>query len=398
VRRMSESIQVTVEEIRLQNFRAFENARLQLSDLTFLVGRNGAGKSSLLDAVDLLRQATSESLENALDGRGGLTKVQRLRAAPGPNSPMGIAIVFSIALLGDRRIRVLYGFEVQGDPKGGTHVRERLQSEGQVYFDRQDETFTSTLSDRVSPPVGNLVLPLVARTDTLWAAVLDAVRNLRAYELSPAHMAAAPKIGEATYLARDGANAGDVLKAVQSTPAHRWVLDRIKLVADGLVDVRADALMGRRVLHFVQSQGANQIELDASQVSQGTLRSLGILLALRQVQIPSLVLLDEIENSIHPGALSLILEAALASTDGARVVLTTHSPEVLSHPSVVAERVRLIEWRDGTSQIFRLSAETEAAVNSIDTVGWMLRSNALWPAPAPELFVGDVLDLGQTLE
>jgi predicted ATPase len=70
---MSESIQVTVEEIRLQNFRAFENARLQLSDLTFLVGRNGAGKSSLLDAVDLLRQSTSESLENALDGRGGLT-------------------------------------------------------------------------------------------------------------------------------------------------------------------------------------------------------------------------------------------------------------------------------------------------------------------------------------
>jgi predicted ATPase len=395
---MSESIQVTVEEIRLQNFRAFENARLQLSDLTFLVGRNGAGKSSLLDAVDLLRQSTSESLENALDGRGGLTKVRRLRGGPGPDSPMGVAIVFSIALLGDRKIRALYGFEVQGEPKGGTHVRERFQGEGQTYFDRQDEHFTSTLSDRVSPPVGNLVLPLVARTDTLWAAVLDAVRNLRAYELSPAHMAAAPKIGESTYLARDGANAGDVLKAVQSAPAHRWVLDRIKLVADGLVDVRADALMGRRVLHFVQSQGAEQIELDASQVSQGTLRSLGILLALRQVPMPSLVLLDEIENSIHPGALSVILEAALSSTDAARVVLTTHSPEVLSHPSVVPERVRIIEWRDGTSQIFRLSAETQASVNSIDTIGWMLRSNALWSAPAPERFVGDILDVGRTIE
>jgi predicted ATPase len=206
-------------------------------------------------------------------------------------------------------------------------------------------------------------------------------------------MAAAPKIGESTYLARDGANAGDVLKAVQDTPAHQWILDRIKLVVDGLVDVRADALMGRRVLHFMQSHGGKEIELDASQVSQGTLRSLGTLLALRQVRTPSLVLLDEIENSIHPGALSVILEAALSSTDTARVVLTTHSPEVLSHPSVVPERVRIIEWQNGTSQIFRLSAETQAAVNSIDTVGWMLRSNALWPAPAPERFEGDILAL-----
>src|SRR5438094_7708294 len=143
---MSESIRVTVEEIRFQNFRAFENARLQLSDLTFLVGRNGAGKSSLLDAVDLLRQSTSESLENALDGRGGLTKVQRLRRAPGLESPMGVALVLSIAV-GDRRVRALYGFEVRGDPQGGTYIRERLQGAGQVYFDREGDKFASRLSD-----------------------------------------------------------------------------------------------------------------------------------------------------------------------------------------------------------------------------------------------------------
>jgi predicted ATPase len=132
------------------------------------------------------------------------------------------------------------------------------------------------------------------------------------------------------------------------------------------------------------------LKFDARQVSQGTLRSLGVLLALRQKPAPSVVLIDEIENSVHPSALSVLLDAALASSDGTRVVLTSHSPEVLSHPAVTGERVRVVEWRDGVSKIFRLSRETQKSVNEIDTVGWMLRSNALWTGPKPDTFEGDL--------
>jgi len=393
------SIRITVEELRLRNFRAFENARLTLSDLTFLVGRNGAGKSSLLDAVDLLRQAASESLENALDGRGGLKKVQRARLGRGRRPPLGLAIVLSIDLPGARSVRALYGFELSGEPReGSSGIREKLHCGGLTSFYRKGTEFTSDWKSSVSPPVGNLVLPLVARSDSLWAAVLDTIRNLRAYEISPAHMAAVPKIDESRHLRRDGANAGDVLKAVERTDSHHWIVERIRLVMDGLVDVRPESFMGRRVLQFVQRYGDRDFKFDASQISQGTLRSLGALLALRQVPTPALVLLDEIENSLHPGALSVILEAALVSSKSSRIVLTTHSPEVLSHPSVTGERVRVVEWRDGTSHVFRLSAETSSAVSSIDTVGWMLRSNALWPAPEPETCEGDILDLGGDAE
>jgi len=209
-------------------------------------------------------------------------------------------------------------------------------------------------------------------------------------------MAAAPEIGERTTLARDGVNAGDVLKAVEGTAAHRWVVDRLGNITEGIIDVRAEALLGRRVLRFVQKLKDGELNFDASQVSQGTLRSLGILLALRQKLAPSVVFVDEIENSIHPSALAVVLDAALASCDDTRVVLTSHSPEVLSHPSVTGERVRVVEWRDGASRIFRLSPETQSAVNEIDTVGWMLRSNALWTGPQSETFEGDLFALEGT--
>ena len=386
---MTESVRVIVEEIRLQRFRAFENARLELSDLTFLVGRNGAGKSSLLDAVDLLREAVSDSLENALDRRGGLRKVQQAKTTRGRKSSMGIALVFRIIFPGNRQMQVIYGFEVSGKTKDASvNVRECFISSNETSFKRNNKTFDGKLD--VSPPAGNLVLPLIARSDSLWELILNTIRNLRAYEFSPAHMAAAPEIGEKTTLARDGANVGDVLKAVEGTDAHRWVVERLGSIAEGITDVRARASLGRRVLRFVQKLKEGELPFDASQVSQGTLRSLGILLAFKQKPAPSVVLIDEIENSVHPSALAVVLDAALASCDDTRVVLTSHSPEVLGHPSVTGERVRVVEWRDGVSRIFRLSSEAQSSVNGIDTVGWMLRSNALWIGPQPETFTGDL--------
>ena len=389
---MTESVRVVVEEIRLQRFRAFENACLCLSDLTFLVGRNGAGKSSILDAVELLRESVSDSLENALDRRGGLQKVQRTKSNRKKKSAMGIAVVFQIIFAGGRKTRAVYGFEIQERLKVGyPKIRECFRSSKETTFERKNDVFEG--KGDVSPPIGNLVLPLIAGSDSLWKLILDTIRNFRAYEFSPAQMATASEIGERTTLTRDGINAGDVLKAVEGTDGHTWIVDRLGIITEGIKDVRAKAIMGRRTLRFMQDLGGRDVDFDAGQVSQGTLRSLGVLLSLKQKPSPSIVLVDEIENSVHPSALSVLLDAALASSDGTSVVLTSHSPEVLSHQAVTGERVRVVEWHNGASRIFRLSSETQKSVNEIDTVGWMLRSNALWTGPRPETTPDDLFAL-----
>lgn len=390
---MTESVLVNVKEIRLKNFRSFANARLVLSDITFLIGRNGAGKTSILDAFDLLRESVTDSLENALDRRGGLQQVRRMQSGRGRRFAMGIVIVLEVCFSGDRRENVAYGFELQGNPGTGfAHIHECLQSLKVSSFERRDQEFKSARNLDVSPPSGNLVLPLIARSDNLWGIVLDAIRQIRVYELSPALMALAPEIGERTTLTRNGANAGDVLKAIEGSEAYRWIVQRIGRISEGIIDIQVKSMVGRRVLRFIQQQKAGDFAFDANQVSQGTLRSLGVLLALKQIPKPTIALVDEIENSIHPSALSVLLDASLAGSNngGTSIVMTSHSPEVLSHPVVTGERVRVVEWKDGTSHIYRLSSETISAVNEIDTVGWMLRSNALWTGSQPDAFHGNL--------
>lgn len=395
---MSERIQVTVEELRLLNFRAFGRARLRFSNLTFLVGRNGAGKSSILDAVELLREAVTDNLENALDRRGGILKV-RCRSYRAPAGSLGVAVVFGLRLPGGRRTRAIYGFELLGEPGLASYqVREclRLHPEGASFFKRLEDHFDATQRTGVAPPPGNLVLPLIGRSDSVWEAVYEAVRRMRSYDLLPGTMAESSKIGPGTSLESTGANAGDALKAIEGTEDHHWLNEHLAALTPGLENVRTEVVLGRRVLEFTQVQNHVGLDYDASQMSQGTLRSLGILLGLRQKPTPSLVLVDEVENSVHPSALGVLLDAAEATKDRMPIVLTTHSPEVLDHPAATGDRLRVVEWRDGTSLVYRLNPETAAAISEIETVGSMLRSNMLWPEEQPETWTGDLFALEES--
>ena len=42
-----------IRSVRVKNFRSIRDAKLPVGDLTALIGRNGAGKSAFLGALDL---------------------------------------------------------------------------------------------------------------------------------------------------------------------------------------------------------------------------------------------------------------------------------------------------------------------------------------------------------
>ncbi len=114
-----------------------------------------------------------------------------------------------------------------------------------------------------------------------------------------------------------------------------------------------------------------------------SVRCLGILLALRQTPRPSIVLIDEIEDSLHPFAHGVLLDAINAASEEFPVVVSTHNPEILSHPTAGGDRIRIVQWNEGTSRIYSLSKEVLSQLKPPMTVGRLLRSNALWTEAQP---------------
>jgi predicted ATPase len=390
---MEPLLKLRLKELRLRNYRAFSNTRLLFDDVTFLVGRNAAGKSTLLDALQFMSECLTDSLSTALERRGNLEGVMRRQKKKASQHDVGLAACFEIVMKGvpfgvlKDGGRLLYGFRLgMGVSKTNFVVKQEfLKSDSSnPTFTREGTSFqTEYRGLSPVPDPESLIFPLIAQGDTVWFYVLDALRRISVHRFSPQALRNEPAIGSEERLSLDGGNAGDVLKRTDE-PDREWIEQRLAAAVAGIRGVRATARVGRRVIIFEQEgeEGKTQ-RYDASMMSDGTVRSLGILLSLRQSPRPSAVLIDEIEDSLHPFAQGVILDAIESSSQDFPVVVSTHNPEILSHPSARADRIRVIQWEDGASQVFHLSESVKQDLKPPQTVGRLLRSNALWTADEP---------------
>jgi predicted ATPase len=126
-----------------------------------------------------------------------------------------------------------------------------------------------------------------------------------------------------------------------------------------------------------------------------------MLVALHQPSEPAVVSIDEVENSLHLGALQVIFDEVIAATRERvaatddlpkQVVVTTHSAEVLSLPAAEGRRVRVVERRGASSEVFTLASTVLAELQAPETVGRLLRIDALWPSQDPLRHEGDLME------
>lgn len=126
-----------IEGIRIRNFRALRDVTLgrlwnqkelaPLSPMTAVIGRNGAGKSSLFDAFGFLADCLKSGVEEACDsrGRGGFERIRSKQQA-GP-------IEFEIYYKQEKGARpITYELAIDVDRQHRPYVlRERLRQRRQ---------------------------------------------------------------------------------------------------------------------------------------------------------------------------------------------------------------------------------------------------------------------------
>jgi len=123
----------------------------------------------------------------------------------------------------------------------------------------------------------------------------------------------------------------------------------------------------------------------AGNMSDGTLRALGILVALFQSQdsaapnVP-LVGIEEPEVALHPAAVGVLLDALREASQSTQVIVTTHSPDLLDSVDLGAELLLAVHAEKGTTQIAQVDeASREAVRKGLYTPGELLRLDQLRP-------------------
>lgn len=358
-----------ITELQLDNWKSYETAKLHVDPLSVLVGTNASGKSNALDAFALLtRTASGSMLTSALQGdgaqlplRGGLEW-----AAKRPENTFTIGV----KCRADEATDYEYSLTCQiNESKCDLYAEHLIRVKYRIGKDgTRSKTAAGQIklfnTDPCTPNAPTIIARLyneksgsrrdLSRAHTVLfqlagqklrqeiqdgvAEVITTLREIFILDPIPSHMRGYSPLAEK--LESDARNIAGVLAALP--PEKQQEIENVlteyasqlperdirKVHAETVGKFNSDAMLYCEE-HWLDQSAPHTI--DARGMSDGTLRFLAILTALLTRPRYSLLVIEEVDNGLHPSRAHLLLSMLrhVGSQRGVDVLVTTHNPALL---------------------------------------------------------------------
>lgn len=365
----------------LRNYKSIGSCDVRLQPLTYLVGANGAGKSNYLDALHLVRDALTGSLDNALNERGGLGEVRR--RSSGHPTHFGIRLEF--VLKTGRRGH--YAFEIGALPGRNYQVQTEECSIGEAFY-RVEGGKLKKCSETTFPAVTSDRLALVAVSGlAVFRPVFDALVAMGFYNLNPKLMRELQKPQDGRLLKPVGENIASVIGHLERVAPETMdtLQDYLQTVVPTVQGVERKQIGPMETLEFRQEVAGAKYpwRFLAQNMSDGTLRALGVLTALFQGNVdhsPTLVGIEEPETALHPAASAVLRSALARAAQHTQIIVTSHSPDLLDDRQISADALLAVVSEGGETRIAPLDeASRQVMREQLFSAGELLRMNQLAP-------------------
>ena len=337
-------------QVSFENLKTLRNLTLKLAPFTVIIGRNGVGKTTVLDGIDAVVTAAPRGNELAglfvgarsfdtLASRQGAERVI-LQYQTNTNSVILTTWRAPFPFMEGAQFWHESGwesnFEISNNRLAGPSAMLRLDSRLLA-----EPSTASTGSPRLGPSGEGLATVLShyigRRRDPTFGRILDNLKRV------------VPEVEDLE---------------TEPTEVLRHVEEVIRIDNDALTRQREERLPGHRL--FLHMRGVGRIA--AHEASEGTLLVLGLLTALYSLGA-SIILVDDLDRALHPEAQLQLVEAVhqIVEATDVQVIATAHSPVVL------------MGMRE--DEIIRLDLDEAGATRLVDlkagAPGWMSGSEIL---------------------
>ena len=339
-----------------QAFKGLRQFSISPQRMNLLIGANGTGKTNFTDLVSFVAALCQRGLSSAIENAGGLAQVRTRRPGAGP--PYRLRIELRLGEDASRGIEdVYYAFEL-AQSKDAVKVRqETLQATvykrkpgrpsraGMPRFDtaqpislrfRRDHTDIKEWNEALGPPISQfddpqeLILSSYGRLGEL-RTLTDYLSSWRVYNVDAA-MAKRSTGGSDTELDRYGENIAPYLARILRDKATRErLLGYLREAVPYIQNIQPDRVLTFQTLRFTEQDTGSDFQL--ADMSDGTIRLLGLLAVLRQPVPPAVVVIEEPENALHAYAIQHLVgvarQASMSAEFATQVIFTSHSPAVV---------------------------------------------------------------------
>ena len=337
-----------IARLKLTNWRNFTDVEVPLLDRAFIIGPNASGKSNLLDAVRFLRDVAKREgggLQAAVRRRGGVRQIRSLSA----HSSGGVGIEVHLSRDVDEPVEWVYRLVFTVERSGNHRImvqEEVVEHNGRTLLKRpgQDDKEDSELLTETALEQIN--------ANRQFRAVAEFFDEVTYLHLVPQLVRFGAEIG-GNRLENDPFGQGFLERIAATNNKTRQ--SRLNKIANSLsyivpqleeITFERDPTSGQPHLKArFNNWRANDVWQREDQLSDGTLRLIGLFWALLERSGP--LLLEEPEISLNRDIVRrlppLIHRLSIPvrrrrgderHSERRQVILTTHSPDLLSDPGI----------------------------------------------------------------
>jgi predicted ATPase len=294
-----------ITRVYLKNFRGIAEESVDLNTMTALVGKNGAGKSSFVDALRFVRDALTLGLEDAVLIRHGISALRRWA----PTRPFDIEIVVDLRI---SRRNARYGFVLTSGREGDFRVKHEFAEieiilageERKTRFERSGTQWKELPTNRLGGTFRgqnldytSLALPSIGFFTPDFHRMQRFLRGMTFYTIFPNTLREAQKPSPSSTLSDHGENLATIARKLKTLGRHKNIIKTLDTIVGGIKDITVQQVGGFLVTQLLHSMKENQTTwFDLSQESDGTLRLLGILVAISQGTNVSFVAIEELRS------------------------------------------------------------------------------------------------------
>lgn len=413
-----QEMKVMLKSYSIKNFKSYKEATIPLSTVTFLIGANGSGKSNALEALrfigwlgqgkrldDIEREFNNPNSSvrgkaNNLFSYGSSTFSMNFATSEEKNYNLQISIQNFSSEDTLQEPRLINQYECLKESSREIALYE-ITSKPSIHSDEITVQYDNFLRGKNKPhiPCSNrqaifyqLLSPSRFNSKKSQQEIPKATNALREQfnnivflAPEPSQMRGYSHKSSDCRISENGANVSAVLQNICRDSVQKSKLLEIirSLPEQDIKDITFAETPFGDVMLALQETFGNGAMVPAPLLSDGTLRCLAIAAALLGAEKNSLVVIEEIDNGIHPSRAKYLVEQIyiIAKERNIQLLVTTHNSALMNAiPEVEIQNV-LYCYRDptdGTSKISRLGdldRYMEIAVR--DKLGEMVTSEFL---------------------
>ncbi|MGL4998831.1 MAG: AAA family ATPase [Fusobacteriaceae bacterium] len=343
-----------IKEINLKNFRCYENLKISLDDrYTLLIGSNGAGKTTILDAISIALGGYVSYFDTS---NYGIIKDDSLYKMYELGSKIERTHQFPVCVKATG--------EIQGSEAEWERVLKSEKGRTSNLNLKDITRYTSLIFKKISNGDKDLILPIVAYygTGRLWMQKRDKKNKKSDYKISrlKGYLDCLSPISnekimlkwfeEMTYIRLQEGKVIPELEVVERAVAQCY-----QSIDNNIKSVNVFFNVKNKELEITVKYFNNKIEnLPLRLLSDGIKSTLSMVadiayrMAILNPQLledikektPGVILIDEIDMHLHPAWQKKIIDDLCRIFPSVQFIFTTHSPTVLSN--VYAKHIRIL--------------------------------------------------------